>query len=78
MAPESRKLARKLRLTAAAMVWERLWPALWPLTATLALFLVLAVFDVFGWLPGWIHVLVLAGFAGSMAWAVRSAIGEFQ
>jgi uncharacterized protein (TIGR02302 family) len=76
--PESRKLARKLRLTAAAMVWERLWPALWPLTATLALFLVLAVFDVFGWLPGWIHVLVLAGFSGSVAWAVRSAIGEFQ
>jgi uncharacterized protein (TIGR02302 family) len=75
---ESRTLARKLRLTAAAMVWERLWPALWPLTATLALFLVLAVFDLFGWLPGWLHVLVLAGFAVSIAWAVRSALGEFQ
>ena len=78
MTSKSRTLARKLRLTVAAMVWERVWPALWPLSATAALFVVLAVFDVFGLLPGWLHVLVLVGFAAAVVWAVRAAITEFK
>ena len=35
-------LERRLRLAAAALVWERLWPALWPAVATLGVFLILA------------------------------------
>ena len=54
MDDQSRNLARKLRLTNAAMVWESLWPALWPLTGTIALFLAAVMFDVFSWLPGWL------------------------
>ncbi len=78
MDDQSRKLARKLRLTGAAMVWERLWPALWPLTGTIALFLVAAMFDVFSWLPGWLHLLVLLGFMAAVVWSVRSAVQEFR
>ena len=78
MKSDSRGLVRKLRLTAAAMIWESLWPALWPLTAILALFLALAVFDLLSWLPGWLHVLVLAVFAGAVVWALRSAAREFH
>ena len=75
---QNRTLARKLRLTGAAMVWERLWPALWPLTGTIALFLVAAVFDVYSWVPGWLHLLALVGFGAGIVWSVRSAIHEFR
>ena len=71
-------LARKLRLAVAAMAWERLWPALWPITGTLALFLVVAIFEVFSWLPGWLHLLVLLGFGLALVYGARTAARDFR
>ena len=63
-----------LRLGAAALWWERAWPALWPATATLGVFLVISVFDAWRFAPVWLHLALLAAFAGVLAWAlVRAA-----
>ena len=50
-APELR-LRLRLRLARAALVWERLWPAAWPAVCVIAVFAVLALFDLLPALPG--------------------------
>jgi uncharacterized protein (TIGR02302 family) len=61
--PRTPATPRRLRLAAFALAWERLWPAVAPALAVLALFLVLALFDLPERLPGWLHLIVLAAFA---------------
>jgi len=74
--PEDR-LALRLRLARAALVWERVWPAAWPALCLAGAFLVLALFDVLPGLPGYAHAGVLAVFAlafvAALAWGVRMA-----
>ncbi|MCP5366535.1 MAG: TIGR02302 family protein [Hyphomicrobiales bacterium] len=64
-----------LRAARAVLAWERLWPLLWPVVGVVALFVSLALLDVFAWIPAWLHlaVLLLAGaaFAGTAARALR-------
>ena len=64
--PILRAVVRRLRLAQAALAWERGWPAAWPLVATLGVFLALALFGVFGILPVWAHIALLAGFAAAI------------
>jgi uncharacterized protein (TIGR02302 family) len=62
-------------LARLALAWERAWPALWPLVATLGLFLVLSLFDVWRLFPVWLHAvgLVVFAVAGLAAlWSARS------
>ncbi|MDA0786149.1 MAG: DUF4175 family protein [Proteobacteria bacterium] len=47
----------------AAMLWERAWPALWPAVGIAGLFLALALLGGLSALPGWLHGLILLGFA---------------
>jgi uncharacterized protein (TIGR02302 family) len=70
--------ALRLRLAGLAILWERLFPALWPAIALAGLFLVLALADLFRFLPGWLHAALLALFAGGVlaalgraAWRIR-------
>lgn len=74
-----RRMAMRLRLARAALVWERLWPAAWPALCVLGVFAVLALFDVVALLPGVIHAVVLAGFAlafaGAVFWGWRAIFG---
>ena len=69
-------MAMRLRLARAALVWERMWPACWPAVAVLAVFLILALFDLLPLLPGGVHAaaLLLLGLAvaGAVAIACRS------
>lgn len=58
-----RRLRRHLAATRAAAWWEALWASLWPLPAVAGLFVVLALFDLLPLLGGWMHAVVLAGFA---------------
>jgi uncharacterized protein (TIGR02302 family) len=68
----------RLYLAGLALLWERLWPALWPAIAVAGLFLVLALADLFRFLPGWLHAALLAVFAVAFlvalvraAWQIR-------
>src|SRR5579885_690131 len=67
------RLAGRLRLARAALLWERIWPSLWPALCLIGVFLVLALFDVFPRLPGTSHAAVLGvfglGLAAAAIWA---------
>ena len=65
-----RRYRAKLRLARLALAWERLWPAAWPPLAVAGSFLALALLDVLPILGGWVHAVVLAGFAGAFGYAV--------
>lgn len=72
-----RRLAARLRLARAALLWERGWPAFWPALGVLGVFAVAGLFDVLPLLPGAAHAGVLALFAialaGAVAWGWRAA-----
>ncbi len=55
-------LARRRLLARLAILWERLWPALWPPLGVAGVFLVVALSGVLTLLPGWLHLVLLAGF----------------
>ncbi len=57
----------RISLSAAALFWERLWRALWPPLAIAALFFILALLDFLPHLPGWLHAILLGGFALAFA-----------
>lgn len=71
-------LARKRALARAAIAWEGAWRAAWPALSVLALFLAFAWFGLPGLLPGWAHLLVLAGFAAALAFAIRHGAREWR
>lgn len=68
----------KLRLAQAALLWERLWPAVWPAVLVAGLFLVVALLDLLPYLPGWLHLLVLLGFAAAFALALWRNLSGFR
>lgn len=71
---DPRRLARRLRLAGAALLWERLWPALWPALGVVGAFLVLALFDLPAQLPGAVHAALLALAAALLAAALVPAL----
>lgn len=60
-------------LARLAVWWELAWPVLWPPLGVAGLFAALALFDVLPLLPGWLHGLALAAFAGALVWAALRA-----
>lgn len=64
-------LFRRLRLARLALWWERAAPLVTALWSLLALVLALALFDGAPLLPGWLHALILAGFAAAFAAMLR-------
>lgn len=60
-------------LARLAVWWELAWPVLWPPLGIAGLFAALALFDALPLLPGWLHGLALAGFAGALLWAALRA-----
>lgn len=72
------RLARKRALARAALWWEALWPALWPALGTLGLFGIFALAGLPALLPGWAHVLILAGFAAALVLALRHGFKGFR
>jgi uncharacterized protein (TIGR02302 family) len=71
------RLAARLRLARAALLWERVWPAAWPALCVLGVFAVSALFDVLPLLPGEVHAGVLGlfaiAFAATALWGWRAA-----
>src|SRR5207248_5337456 len=76
---QDHRLLWRMRLARAALLWERVWPAAWPPLAVFGIFAVLALFDIFAALPGWLHIAVLAmlalAFAAAIAWGLRRRSG---
>lgn len=60
-----------------ALTWERLWPGLWPAVSVLALFVAVAFFNLLPALPGWLHLLILAGFAAGLGVALWRGLRGF-
>ena len=58
----SDRLAQRVALAGAILLWEALWPLLWPLPGLVLLFVAIALFDVLPLLPDWVHAAVLVGF----------------
>src|SRR3954462_13660614 len=71
------RLALRMRLARAALLWERVWPAAWPALCVLGVFSVVALFDLLPGLPGIAHAVILALFAAAFGaaavWGVRAA-----
>lgn len=65
-----RKLSNALFRTRAVMLFERLYAGLAPLFVVCAIFFGLALFGLFGFMPGWLHVLSVALGAGALVWAI--------
>ena len=53
-----------------AIVWERFWPSCWPLALVVAVFLILALFDLLPLLPGWLHLIVLGALLVGLAYGL--------
>lgn len=71
-------LARKRALARAALWWEATWPALWPILAVLGLFAIFALAGLPARLPGWVHSLLLLGFATALVLAARRGFAGFH
>lgn len=69
--PAPARLGLRRFVARAAMFWERAWPALWPALGIAGLFVAIALLGALSVLPGWLHGLLLIGFAGfflAMLW----------
>ena len=59
----------------ASLGAERLWPILWPASGVVGLFLILALANVFAYLPEWLHLISLilfaAGIVAAALWSLR-------
>lgn len=71
-------LTAKLQRARLALAWEQLWPAVWPALGVAGLFVGVALLDVLPLLPGWLHSLVLAGFAGAFLWLGYCGLRSFD
>ena len=64
-------------LSWASLAAERLYPVVWPAGGIVGAFVVLALANVFVYMPAWLHLLVLAGFfcgtCWAMAWSLRQS-----
>jgi len=69
-----RRLVRLRARARATLLFERAWPRAWPPLAVLGLFLCLAFLDVPRMVPGVLHALLLAGFAGALVWTVVRSV----
>ena len=61
-------------LARLSLFWEQAWPLLWPPIGIAGAFLVLALLDVFAYLPGWLHMLAILIFFATLARAAWRAV----
>ncbi len=65
---------RHVMLAWASLSAERFWPLLWPAGGIAGLFIILALANVFVYLPEWLHLVSLFGFAAAIGWAVMYSL----
>lgn len=60
-------------LARMSLFWEHTWPAIWPAVGIIGTFATLALLNVLPSLPGWLHALLLLGFAAVLLATLRHA-----
>ena len=65
---------RHVWLSWVSLSAERFWPLLWPAGGVVGLFIILALANVFVYLPEWLHLLSLVGFIAATGWAVMHSM----
>ena len=62
----------------ASLGVERLWPVLWPAGGVVGLFLILALANIFVYLPEWLHLITLILFVvaviAAAMWSLRQTV----
>ncbi|MFM9863246.1 MAG: DUF4175 family protein, partial [Micropepsaceae bacterium] len=67
---------RHITLAWASLSAERFWPLLWPAGGIVGVFVILALANAFVYLPEWLHLLSLFGFAAAIGWAVMYSLRQ--
>jgi uncharacterized protein (TIGR02302 family) len=76
--PTPGRLTTRLWAARAVIAWERAWPALWPTLGAVGAFIGLGLFDILPLLPGWLHGVVVAAFAITVAVATWRVVRDFR
>ena len=63
-------------LARAVVTSERIWPALWPTLATVGVFALLSLFGLWLIVPRPVHLVLLAMFAGVLAWTLWRVVAS--
>lgn len=71
------RIERFVAVARAAILWERAWLALWPASGILGLYLAAALFDIFSYLPGFLHVLLPMATAAGVGLALYRGLRDF-
>jgi hypothetical protein len=71
-----REVRRHVLLSWASLAAERLYPIVWPAGGFIAFFVVLALANVFVYLPEWLHLLILTGFLGAVGWSIAWSLRQ--
>jgi uncharacterized protein (TIGR02302 family) len=66
---------RRARLT---IWWERVWPKLWPASGIAGAFVAAGLFNLFAYVPWWIHTLLLLGAAGAAGYFLYRNFQNFD
>ena len=67
---------RKVRLSRAALLFERLWPRMWALIGLVGLFVLVSMLGVWSSIDAWMHAALLGAFGAAalaaLVWAART------
>jgi uncharacterized protein (TIGR02302 family) len=69
---------RRIALTGAALLWERIWPRLWPASGIAGAFVALALFGVFPHVPGLLHAFILIAAFGTVGYFLWTRFQSFR
>ncbi len=70
------EVRRHVLLSWASLAAERLYPIIWPAGGFVGLFLVLALANLFVYLPEWLHLLLLTGFLIAIGWSITWSLRQ--
>lgn len=73
-----RMLDRRLATARLAIAWERLWLAIWPTVAVVGLFAAVSLAGAWYLIPGWLHLIILVGFAVAIVRALWHALHSMR
>jgi len=71
-------VGRRVLLSWVSLAAERLWPLLWPAGGVVGLFIILALANVFVYLPEWLHLISLMGFVAVLVAAVMWSLQQTE
>ena len=68
----------RVHLSGYMLLFERLWRAFWPVWVIAGAFVAVALFDLFAWLPGWLHAVILALFVTGLIGVLAANLGRLR